>query len=77
MRFLQLGKEIWKILKCLQEFFLEDSYHVLVRALIPRPGLEIGNFWKTQTQESSKLKQKTQTQAKKPFKTQAAKLNYG
>ena len=24
--------------------FLEDSFHVLVRALIPRPGLEIGHF---------------------------------
>ena len=40
-------------------------------------------FEKTQTQESSKLKQKTQTQAKnsnsskKPSKTQAIKLNYG
>ena len=36
MRFLQLRKEIWKILKCLQEFFLEDSFHVLERALIPK-----------------------------------------
>ena len=33
-------------------------------------------FEKTQTQENSKLKEKTQTQAKKTSKTQAIKLNY-
>ena len=77
MRFLQLGKEIWKLLKCLQEFFLEDSYHVLVRALIPRPGLEIGHFWKNSNSRKLKTQAKNSNSSKKPSKTQAIKLNYG
>ena len=40
-------------------------------------GQKLDVFEKTQTQGNSKLKDKTQTQAKKTSKTQAIKLNYG